>query len=48
MFTDEFLDLDMPLNIKEYYMDIQHYLYGKDTGIGRCTLSNTELARRTG
>lgn len=48
MFTDEFLDMDLPLNVKEYYMDIQQYLYGKDTGIGRCALSNAELARRTG
>lgn len=48
MFTDEFLDMDLPLNVKEYYMDIQQYLYGKDTGIGKCALSNAELARRTG
>lgn len=48
MFTDEFLDLDLPLNVKEYYMDIQQYLYGKETGKGRCTFSNAELARRTG
>ena len=48
MFTDEFLDLDLPLNVKEYYMDIQPFLYGKETGIGRCSFSNAELARRTG
>lgn len=47
-FTDEFLDLDLPLNVKEYYMDIQQFLYGKETGTGRCSLSNAELARRTG
>lgn len=48
MFTDEFLEMDLPLNIKEYYMDIQHFLYGKDTGVGRCTLSNAEISRKTG
>ena len=48
MFTDEFLDLDLPLNVKEYYMDIQPFLYGKETGIGKCYFSNSELARRTG
>lgn len=48
MFTDEFLDLDLPLNVKEYYMDLQPFLYGKETGIGKCSFSNAELARRTG
>lgn len=48
MFTDGFLDLDLPLNVKEYYMDIQNFLYGKETGKGRCTLSNAELSRKTG
>jgi len=48
MFTEAFLRLDMPLNIKEYYMDIQPFLYGKDTGVGKCSFTNTELSRRTG
>ena len=48
MFTDEFLDLDLPLNVKEYYMDIQQFLYGKDTGVGKCALSSAELSRRSG
>lgn len=48
MFTDDFWKLDLPLNVKEYYMDIQPFLYGKETGIGRCSFSNTELSRRTG
>lgn len=47
-FTDEFLDLDLPLNVKEYYMDIQHFLYDKETGIGRCYMPNAEISRRTG
>lgn len=48
-FTDEFLDLDLPINIKEYYMDIQKYLYyDKDHTIGKCSFSNSELARRLG
>lgn len=48
MFTEAFLRLGMPLNIKEYYMDIQPFLYGKDTGVGKCSFTNTELSRRTG
>lgn len=48
MFTEDFWKLDLPLNVKEYYMDIQPFLYGKETGIGKCSFSNAELARRTG
>lgn len=48
MFTDDFIEMDLPLNIKEYYMDIQPFLYGKDTGIGKCAFSNAEISRRTG
>ena len=48
MFTDEFLDLDMPTNIKEYYMDIQQYLYDKDSGVGKCSFNNTSLAAKLG
>lgn len=48
MFTEEFLLLDMPIEVKEYYMDIQQYLYGKETGVGKCSMSNAEISRRTG
>lgn len=48
MFTFDFLDLDLPTNVKEYYMDVQQYLYGKDSGIGKCTYSNVKLAELTG
>lgn len=48
MFTDDFLKIDMPLNIKEYYMGIQQFLYGKETGIGKCSFSNTEIAEKLG
>lgn len=48
MFTESFLKIDMPLNVKEYYMGVQQFLYGKDTGIGRCTFSNTVLADKLG
>lgn len=48
MFTDEFVKMDLPLNLKEYYMDIQQYLYDKESGIGKCSFSNAELSRRTG
>lgn len=48
MFTDEFLDMELDLKVKEYYMDLQPFLYGKETGIGRTTLSNTRLAEYIG
>lgn len=48
MFTEDFLKMDMPLNVKEYYMGVQQFLYGKDTGVGRCTFSNIEIATRLG
>lgn len=48
MFTNDFLQLDMPINVKEYYMGVQPYLYGKETGVGRCSFANTELAERLG
>ena len=44
MFTEEFLDLDLDLKVKEYYMDLQPFLYGKETGVGKTTLSNARLA----
>ena len=48
MFTEEFLLLDMPIEVKEYYMDIQQFLYGKETGTGKCYLPNTTLSEKTG
>ena len=48
MFTDEFLELDLDLNVKEYYMDLQQYLYGKDSGIGKCSFPNVKIAELTG
>lgn len=48
MFTLDFLLLDIPANIKEYYMDIQKYMYGKDSGVGRIGYSNTKLSELTG
>lgn len=48
MFTNDFLDLNLPTNIKEYYMDIQQYLYDKDTGAGKCSFNNTTIASKLG
>lgn len=48
MFTDDFLDLDLPVNVKEYYMDLQQYLYDKDSGIGKCAFSNADIANKLG
>lgn len=48
MFSSDFFDLDIPINIKEYYMDIQKYMYDKETGIGKIGYSDTKLAELTG
>lgn len=50
MFTDEFLDLDIPTNIKEYYMDIQKYMYDKDSNdhTGKIYYSDSKLASLIG
>ena len=48
MFTEDFLRIDMPLNVKEYYMGIQQFLYNKETGVGTCLYSNTILAEKLG
>jgi predicted RNase H-like nuclease (RuvC/YqgF family) len=40
--------MEMPLNIKEYYMDIQQYLYDKESGVDKCSFSNSELSRKLG
>ena len=48
MFTYDFLNVDMPLNIKEYYMGIQQFLYGKETGVGKCSFSNAQLSEKLG
>lgn len=48
MFTIDFLMMDIPINVKEYYMDIQKYMYGKDTGVGKIGYTNAKLAELTG
>lgn len=48
MFTLDFIKMDIPANIKEFYMTIQKYMYGKDTGVGKIGYSNTKLAELTG
>lgn len=48
MFTDAFLDMDLPINVKEYYMDIQKFLYDKESGIGKCSFNNTQLSQQLG
>lgn len=48
MFTEDFLKIDIPLNVKEYYMGIQQFLYDKDSGVGKCSFSNTKLAQKLG
>lgn len=48
MFSSDFFDLDIPINIKEYYMDIQKYMYDKESGSGKIGYSDTKLAELTG
>ena len=48
MFTDDFLDMDLPINAKEYYMDIQRYMYDKESGVGKIGYTNAKLAELTG
>ena len=48
MFTTDFLKLDIPINIKEYYMSVQRYMHDKDSGIGKIGYSNNKLAELTG
>ena len=48
MFTEDFLKIDIPLNVKEYYMGIQQFLYDKDSGIGKCSFNNVKLAEKLG
>lgn len=48
-FTDKFLDTDLDPQIKEYYMDLQHYLFvNPDTGEANTTFSDSEIAKKTG
>lgn len=48
-FTDQFLDMDLEPQIKEYYMDLQHYLFiDPKTGEANTTFSDTEIAKKTG
>ena len=48
MFTLDFLKLDLPINVKEFYMTVQKYMYDKDSGIGKIGYSNAKLAELTG
>lgn len=48
-FTDKFLDTDLDPQIKEYYMDLQHYLFvDPETGETNTTFSDSEIAKKTG
>lgn len=48
MFTDEFLDMDLPAKVKEYYMKIQKTLYDKDQEVAITHYNDSQLAELTG
>lgn len=48
MFSEEFLDMELPARVKEYYMKIQKTLYDKDQQIATTHYNDSELARITG
>lgn len=48
MFSEEFLDMDLPAKIKEYYMKIQNGLFDKDQKIAYTQYTDKQLASLTG
>lgn len=48
MFSDEFLDMDLPAKVKEYYMKIQKTLYDKDQEVATTHYNDSQLAELTG
>lgn len=49
MFGENFLKLDLEMMLKEYYMDLQRYLYyNDDVTVGTCTFSDYKLSQLTG
>jgi len=48
MFSDEFLDMDLPAKVKEYYMKIQKTLYDKDQEVAITHYNDSQLAELTG
>lgn len=48
MFSDEFLDMDLPAKVKEYYMKLQKTLYDKDEKFATTHYTDTQLAELTG
>ena len=48
MFSEQFLDMDLPPKVKEYYMKLQKTLYDKDQEIAITHYTDAELAEITG
>lgn len=48
MFSEDFLDIDLPPKVKEYYMKLQKTLYDKDQEIATTHYNDSELAEITG
>ena len=48
MFSEEFLDMELPPKVKEYYMKLQKTLYDKDQKVATTHYTDTQLAEITG
>ena len=48
MFSEEFLDMDLPPKVKEYYMKLQKTLYDKDQEFATTHYNDSKLAEITG
>lgn len=48
MFSEDFLDMELPPKVKEYYMKLQKTLYDKDQEIATTHYNDAELAKITG
>ena len=48
MFSESFLDMDLPPKIKEYYMKLQKTLLDKDQNIAYTHYTDKEIAKITG
>jgi DNA-binding transcriptional regulator GbsR (MarR family) len=48
MFSETFLDMDLPPKVKEYYMKLQKTLYDKDQEFAITHYNDSELSKITG
>lgn len=48
MFSEDFLDLKLPIRVKEYYMKLQQHLFNKEEKISYTQYSDNEIAKLVG